>query len=105
MSQQAVHNHNQRDLPDYLELAGNVLYALTGVLFLGGLWLDWQSPGEVFIPFLAIADEPNANSGLFIAGVAVLALGWLVAKAGQKVNEMRQEQVDETQEWEVDVTR
>jgi hypothetical protein len=101
----AAHNPNRRELPDYLGLVGNAMYALTGVLFLGGLWFDWQQPGEIIIPFLAIADEPNANSGLFIAGVVILALGYLISKSGQYVAARRTEEVDQTQEWEVDVTR
>ncbi|MFB6156441.1 MAG: hypothetical protein ABEJ34_01185 [Haloferacaceae archaeon] len=103
MSQNAVSDRGDRELPDYLSLIGNVGYALTGALFLGGLWFDWQAPGNAFIPVFALADEPQANSGLFILAVIILAVSYLLSKASQKVVEYRTEDVDETQEWTVDV--
>jgi hypothetical protein len=105
MSQKQVSTDGRRgrDLPDYLKLVGQAMYALTGVLFVGGLWFDWQSPGVAIIPVFSLADEPNANSGLFIAGVIILVLGYLLSKAGEKVRAYRAEKVDQTQEWEVDI--
>ena len=100
---QATHNPNERELPDYMQLAGSAMYALTGALFLGGLWFDWQNPGEAIIGVFALADEPNANSGLFIAAVLILVVGFLMSKAGIKIREYRREKVDQTQEWTVDV--
>jgi hypothetical protein len=104
MSQESMKGkYGGRELPDYLDLAANVGYALTAALFLGGLWLDWQDPGNAVISAFALADEPQANSGLFIAAVILLAVSYVVSKVGQKVVELRTEDVDETQEWVVDV--
>jgi hypothetical protein len=104
-NQTATKDVNQRELPDYLMLVSNAMYALAGALFLGGLYFDWQRSGEIIIPIFAIADEPEANSGLFLAAMVVLFVGWVISKVALKVIEMRTEKVDQTQEWEVDVTR
>lgn len=88
---------------DYLGLAANVVYAISGLLFLTGLYFDWQHSGQVLISQFALADEPNANSGLFILAIIVLALGYLLSVAGNKLEEWQTEKVDQTQEWTVDV--
>jgi hypothetical protein len=103
MSQQNIGAYSDRGLPDYLDIVANVGYALTAVLFLGGLWLDWQEPGNAIINAFALADEPQANSGLFIAAVIVLTLAYLISLTSRKIVEYQTEEVDETQEWVVDV--
>ncbi|WP_435181058.1 hypothetical protein [Halorussus sp. AFM4] len=92
-----------RDTADYLELAANVVYASAGVLFLLGLYFDWQRQGEIVISQFALADEPNANSGLFILAILVLIVGYLLSTVADKVVEWQTEEVDQTQEWTVDV--
>ena len=81
MSQETMSGYGDRELPDYLTLVANVGYVLTAALFLGGLWLDWQSPGMAVIDAFALADEPQANSGLFILAVLVLVISYLISKA------------------------
>jgi hypothetical protein len=103
MSQTNVGAHSERELPDYLDIVANVGYALTAALFLGGLWMDWQAPGDAVIPMFALADEPQANSGLIILAVLILAVSYLVSLAARKIVEYQTEDVDETQEWIVDV--
>ncbi len=103
MSQTNIGAHSGRDLPDYLDIVANVGYALTAALFLGGLWFDWQAPGNAIIPMFSLADEPQANSGLIILAVIVLGVSYLVSVASRKLVEYRTEEVDETQEWVVDV--
>ena len=88
---------------DYLQTAANVLYAIAGVLFMAGLYYDWQHTGQVLISEFALADEPEANSGLFILAIIVLVVGYAVSRIGQKVEEWQTEEVDQTQEWTVDV--
>ncbi|MFB6156797.1 MAG: hypothetical protein ABEJ34_03020 [Haloferacaceae archaeon] len=102
-SQVSMQGYGERELPDYLDLVANVLYAVTGLLFVVGLWVDWQNPGQKVIGMFALDAEPNANSGLFIAAVIVLAVAYVISKLADKVVEWRTEEVDETQEWTVDV--
>ena len=105
MSQETMSGYGDRELPDYLKLVANVGYVLTAALFLGGLWLDWQSPGMAVIDAFALADEPQANSGLFILAVLVLAVSYLISKAALMVVAYQTEDVDEAQEWVVDTSR
>ena len=93
----------ERTLPDTLQIVASALYAVAGLSFLGGLYADWQMTGQVIIPWFAIADEPAANSGLFILSVVILIVGYLVSKAADWERARRTEEVDETQEWTVDV--
>ena len=88
---------------DYLTAVANVVYAVAGLLFLVGLYFDWRHSGEILIAQFALADEPNANSGLFILSILVLALGYVLSVAGDKLEEWQAEKVDQTQEWTVDV--
>ncbi|WP_227356463.1 hypothetical protein [Haladaptatus salinisoli] len=88
---------------DYLGLAANILYLVAGVLFLIGLYFDWQYTGQILIPQFALADEPNANSGLFILSIIVLFVGYVISVVGGKLEEWQTEKVDQTQEWTVDV--
>ncbi|MFC4451261.1 hypothetical protein [Halorussus aquaticus] len=92
-----------RSKADYLTLVANVVYALAGGLFLLGLYFDWRHSGQILIREFALADEPNANSGLFILAIIVLALGYLLSVLGNKLEEWQTEKVDQTQEWTVDV--
>lgn len=104
MSQQTVRSGvGERTTADYLKLIGLVLYGLAGLAFLLGLWFDWQAPGQIIIPPFALADEPNANSGLFILSVLLLAAGYVVSKVGYYLVERSIEETDQTQEWTVDV--
>lgn len=94
----------QKSLPDYLDQLSFLMYAAGALLFLGGLWIDWQNPGQVFFDALVFTDEPYANSGLFIASILIFAGGWVVSKTGDKIEEYRSEEIeDQTQEWVVDV--
>ena len=99
----AAKKAHENTLPDYLSMVANALYAVTGLLFLGGLYADWQMGGQVVIQMFAIADEPEANSGLFIAAVILLAIGYTISKVGLFIEERRKVKVDETQEWTVDI--
>lgn len=104
MSGQSVRSGVGRtSVSDYLDLAANVVYAFAGILFLGGLYFDWQHTGEILIPQFALANEPNANSGLFILAIIVLGIGYVISVVGTKVEEWQTEEVDQTQEWTVDV--
>jgi len=95
---------HQKSISDYLDQAAKALYVLGAILFLGGLWIDWQNPGEVIIDFLVFTDEPYANSGLFIGAIIVMAFGFLISRSADMIEEYRKEEVeDQTQEWVVDV--
>lgn len=95
---------HQKTLPDYLDQAAKFLYVLGALLFLGGLWIDWQNPGEVLLDFLVFTDEPYANSGLFIGAIIVMVIGFVISRSADMIEEYRKEEVeDQTQEWMVDV--
>jgi hypothetical protein len=104
MSGQTVRSGvGRKGVSDYLGLAANVLYGVAGILFLVGLYFDWQHTGQIIIPQFALANEPNANSGLFILSIIILGLGYVVSVVSGKVEEWQTEKVDQTQEWTVDV--
>jgi len=104
MSGQTVRSGvGQTSTADYLRLAANVVYAITGLLFLAGLYFDWQHSGQIIIAEFSLADEPNANSGLFILAIIVLAMGYVLSVTGNKIEAWQSEKVDQTQEWTVDV--
>lgn len=96
-------------LPDYMTLLANVLYAVAGLLFLGGLYFDWQRPGINFFaayfesPLFMLADEPAANSGLFILSIIVLLVAYIISRLADLIVDWQTETVDQTQEWTVDV--
>lgn len=95
---------HQKSISDYMDQAAKALYVLGALLFLGGLWIDWQNPGEVIIDFLVFTDEPYANSGLFIGAIIVMALGFLISRGADMIEDYRTEEIeDQTQEWVVDV--
>ena len=99
----------RKTLPDYLSLAANIIYAIAGLLFVVGLYYDWQRPGVNFFAetfgtsFLAIADEPHANSGLFILAILLLVGGYLISITSEAIVSWQTEKVDQTQEWTVSV--
>lgn len=103
MSQSTARDPTGSELPDYLKRGANVVYLFAGILFAGGIWFDWQATGQTVIPMFAIADEPAANSGLFIASMFVLVFGYIMAKSAILIEQRRKVEVDETQEWTVDV--
>ena len=94
---------DERELHETLRLAALGFYALAGVHLVGGLIADLTMSGTAIYPFFAIADEPEANSGLFVAAIIVLFVGYLVSKVGEFIERRRTEEVDQTQEWTVDV--
>lgn len=95
--------YGERTLPDYLTLAANTLYGLFGIAFVVGLYFDWKLGGVVVVPQFVIANEPQANSGLFILSFLLLALGYVISRGARYIKEYRTERVDQTQEWTVDV--
>ena len=103
MSEQTVRSAvGQKTLPDYLKRAAYLLYALAGLIFIGGLYLDVVNPDVIVVPPLVIAQDP-ANSGLFILAIIVLAIGYVLGKIGHFIQEWRIEDIDQTQEWTVDI--
>lgn len=96
--------YREKSIVDYLDQIAKGLYVLGALLFLGGLWIDWQNPGQVVIDFLVFTDEPYANSGLFIGAIIVMAVGFLVSRVADLVEDYQAEEVeDQTQEWVVDI--
>lgn len=110
MSSQTVRSGVGRStLPDYLTLAANIVYAAAGVLFLLGLYFDWHRPGEAVLEnwtgfaLFTLADEPHANSGMFILAIIVLVVGYAISRSADIIDEWQTEDVDQTQEWTVDI--
>lgn len=105
MSQEAeFEQFHQKTLTDYLDQVAKALYVLGALLFLGGLWIDWQNPGEVLIQSLVFTDEPYANSGLFIGAILVLIVGFVISRVADAIEDYQKEEVaDQTQEWIVDI--
>lgn len=93
----------ERALHEKLRLWALGFYALAGMHLVAGLIADLAMSGATIYPFFAIADEPEANSGLFIAAILILFVGYLVSKVGEFIERRRTEKVDQTQEWTVDV--
>lgn len=103
MSEQTVRSAvGQKTLPDYLQRAAYVLYAIAGVVFLVGLYFDVARPDEVVVSVFVIYQDP-ANSGLFILATLLLVIGYVTSKIGRFIEEHRIEEVDQTQEWTVDI--
>lgn len=103
MTEQTVRSAvRQKTLPDHLQRATYLLYAAAGVIFIVGLYLDVVNPDVVVVPPLVIAQDP-ANSGLFILATLVLGIGYVLGKIGHFIQERRIEDVDQTQEWTVDI--
>lgn len=110
MSSQTVRSGVGRStLSDYLTLAANIVYAAAGVLFLLGLYFDWHRPGEAVLEnwtgfaLFTLADEPHANSGMFILAIIVLVVGYAISRSADIIDEWQTEDVDQTQEWTVDI--
>lgn len=103
MSEQQVRSAvGQKTLPDYLRRAAYVLYAVAGVVFILGLYFDVARPDVVVVSVFTIHQDP-ANSGLFILATLLLAIGYVTSKIGRYIQERRIEEVDQTQEWTVDI--
>jgi hypothetical protein len=110
MSSQTVRSGVGRTtIPDYLSLAANIVYGAAGLLFLLGVYFDWQRPGKAIFENLTgfglftIADEPHANSGLFFVAIIVLIVGYGFSRSADIIEEWQSEDVDQTQEWTVDL--
>ncbi len=84
-------------------LAAYVLYGIAGVAFLAGLFVDWRLPGLVVVPPFVVTTGSPTNSGLFILSIVVLVVGFLLSKTGRIIEARRTEEIDQTQEWTVDV--
>lgn len=103
MSEQVVRSSvGQRTVPDYLRLVAYVLYAVAGAVFIIGLYVDVVYPDMVVVSAFTIYQDP-ANSGLFISATIILVIGYVTSKIGQYIQERRIEEVDQTQEWTVDI--
>lgn len=104
MSQQSVeYEYGTRTLPDYLKLSAIGIYVFAGIAFIIGLYLDWRFGAPVWIPSFKIAQEPQPNSGMFILSFLLLFVGYVVSRAGGLIESRRTEEVDQTQEWTVEV--
>lgn len=95
--------YQQKHLDDYLRRASQLLYGVAGIVFILGLYWDLAHTGEKVIPMFAIADEPQANSGLFILAIIIGVVGFFCSRASAIIDEWRVEEVEDSQEWEVDV--
>ena len=105
MSSQTVSQGAQgRSATEYMVLGANVLYAIAGLVFLFGLYVDWQQPGSAYVaPLVITAATETPNSGLFILSIIFLVLGFVLSKTGRYIEARNVEKVDQTQEWTVDV--
>lgn len=102
MPQQTVRSGVGRTTADYIVWAAYALYTLATLSFLAGLYIDLTRPDAIIIPLFSIANEPS-NSGLFVLAILLLVVGLLVGKLGNAVAERQVENIDQTQEWTVDV--
>lgn len=105
MSQEVdVSQFREKTIVDYLDMVVKGLYTLGAILFVGGLWIDWRSPGDVVFSFLVFTDEPYSNSGMFIMAIIVMIIGFLISRTADFIEERRHvEPEEQTQEWVVDV--
>lgn len=78
-------------------------YGLATLLFVTGIYFDWQAPGTVIIPMLVFTDDPYSNSGLFVLAVLVGFLSYLLDLGLDRYRSGHDETKDETQEWTVDL--
>lgn len=94
----------QSSIDEHLLRVRRVLYIAAGLLFAFGFYYDWKQPGQNLIPMFRIADEPHANSGLFIAAILVVLVGYVIARVAWWFDMRRASEIEEeTQEWEVDL--
>lgn len=93
----------EKRIYDYLDDIGGLFYIVAGILFVSGLYVDLAMSGQILIPPFAIADEPNANSGLFIAAILLGILGLMVSRLGTLIETRQTEEAEEEQEWNVDI--
>ncbi|MFB6070113.1 MAG: hypothetical protein ABEJ76_03745 [Halanaeroarchaeum sp.] len=95
--------HQQKNVEDYLGRASQAMYGIAGIIFIAGLYYDLAHTGEMVIRAFAIADEPNANSGLFILAFIVGIVGFVLSRTEAFISSRRIEEVEKSQEWELDV--
>lgn len=99
-----ISQFRQKGLTDYMDQAVKLLYVIGAVLFVAGLWVDWQNPGTVVIAPFVFAEEPHENSGLFVAAILVFFFGFIVSRTANWIDNRNREEIeDQTQEWVVDV--
>lgn len=104
MSQdQELSRHQQKQVEDYLNLTAYLLLGVGGVLYLAGLYFDIAYPGQKVIPMFALADEPTANSGLFVTAILITILGFGLSRVATMVDKRRIDEIDKSQEWELDL--
>lgn len=92
----------RKTLQDRVERLTFVLYLLAGMIFIVGLYFDLEQPGVIVIEVLSIANDPS-NSGLFILSFILLTGGFILGRIVATYDEWQKEEIDQTQEWEVDV--
>ena len=92
----------QKTAPEYLRRIAYLLYIVFSVVFVIGLYLDVVRPDIVIVSVFTIHQDP-ANSGLFVLAALVLVIGYVISKIGRYIQERRIEEVDQTQEWTVDI--
>lgn len=90
-------------LSDRIRAVSNLAYIAFAILFAGGLYVDWQAPGTVLVPFLSVMEQPYSNSGLFLLGIVFVVLGYVLSKAADIIVELNKEEYDQTQEWIVNI--
>lgn len=91
------------EVAERLDTISNVLYVLFGLMFVGGLYIDWRTPGLVVVPQFSVVNDPYANSGLFLLAILTVVIGYLISKAADVIEEMNSEEFDQTQEWIVNI--
>ena len=89
----------RRTKTDWLNFAGNMLYAVAAGLFVIGFYIDWKHPEMVVIPQFTLADE--ANSGIFVLALIVVVLGYIAHRIVAFIEEWYREEVDQTQAWQL----
>jgi hypothetical protein len=94
--------YQQKYLEDYLHDASRVLYAIAGLFFIGGVYIDWQHPGMSIIPFLNFVE---GISDLFIAAFILAFVGYLVSQSSNIVDSWRTEEIEQEQdqEWSLEI--
>lgn len=101
MSQEIDYSQfDERTLTDYMKFLAWGLYILAFALFILGYWFDWKSPGTVVIGALVVADDPHANSGLFVGAFVLVILGFLIVKIAGLIEHSQTDEIsEETKAW------
>lgn len=92
----------RKTLQDQIDRLTFVLYLVAGGIFIVGLYFDLEQPNVILIKPLSIASDPS-NSGLFMLSFILLASGFILGRIAATYQEYKKEEVDQTQEWEVDI--